>query len=95
MPARGRHWLAVWLVFALGTLAWVVARQTAAHVLATKLNETRTQRSVLEGRRAELLRRIRTAGSRAVLIPRAHALGLRLPADTEIIILHVPSPEKP
>ncbi|MSR07537.1 MAG: hypothetical protein EXR93_10810 [Gemmatimonadetes bacterium] len=95
MAARGRHWLAVWLVFALGVLAWVVARQTAAHVLATKLNEVRTERSVLEGRRAELLRRIRAAGSRAVLTPRARALGLRLPADTDIIILQVPTPERP
>ena len=95
MPTRGRHWLAVWLLFALGTLAWVVARQTAAVVLVTKLRDTRTQRSVLEGRRAELLRRIRTATSRAVLIPRARAMGLRLPADSEIVILQVPSPEKP
>ena len=95
MPARGRHWLALWLLFALGTLGWVVARQTASVVLATRLRETRAQRSVLEGQRAELLRRIRAAGSRAVLIPRARALGLRLPADSEIIILQVPSPEKP
>jgi hypothetical protein len=95
MPARGRHWLALWLLFALGTLAWVVARQTASVVLVTRLRETRAQRSVLEGQRAELLRRIRAAGSRAVLIPRARALGLRLPADSEIIILQVPSPEKP
>lgn len=95
MPARGRHWLAAWLLFALGTLAWVVARQTASVVLVRALGETRTERSVLEGRRAELLRRIRTASSRAVLIPRARALGLRLPADSEIIILQVPNPEKP
>lgn len=95
MPARGRHWLAVWLLFALATLAWVVARQTASVVLVRELVESRSQRSVLEGRRAELLRRIRAAGSRAVLIPRARALGLRLPADSEIIILQVPNPEKP
>ena len=95
MAPRGRHWLAAWLLFALVTLAWVVARQTAAVVLVTRLRDTRTQRSVLEGRRAELRRRIRAAGSRAVLIPRARALGLRLPADSEIIILQIPSPEKP
>lgn len=95
MPARGRHWLAVWLVFALAILAWVVARQTDAVVLVTSLRETRSERSVLEGRRAELLRRIRAAGSRAVLIPRARALGLRLPADSEMIILQVPSPDRP
>lgn len=95
MQARGRHWLALWLVFALATLAWVVARQTASVVLVRGLTEARTERSVLEGRRAELLRRIRAAGSRAVLIPRARALGLRLPADSEIIILQVPNARKP
>ena len=31
---------------------------------------------------------------RAVLIPRAQGLGLRLPADSEIIILQVPNPER-
>ena len=95
MPARGRHWLAAWLLFALAILGWVVARQTAAVVLVTRLNAVRGERSLLEGRRAELLRRLRTAGSRAVLIPRARALGLRLPADSEIIILQVPGPERP
>jgi hypothetical protein len=94
MPARGRHWLAVWLLFALAILGWVVARQTAAVVLVTRLNEVRAERSLLESRRAELRRRLRTAASRAVLIPRARALGLRLPADSEIIILQVPNPER-
>jgi hypothetical protein len=95
MAARGRHWLALWLLFFLGILAWVVARQTASVVLAARLSQVRTERSTLETRRAELTRRIRTAGSRAVLIPRAQALGLRLPADSEIVILHVPEPEVP
>jgi hypothetical protein len=95
MPARGRHWLALWLLFFLGILAWVVARQTASVVLASQLSQARTERSTLETRRAELIRRIRTAGSRAVLIPRARGMGLRLPADSEIVILHVPDPEVP
>jgi len=91
---KGRHWMAFWLFFFLGTLAWVVARQTASVVLATQLRETRAQRSRFEGLKADLLRRIRTASSRAVLIPRAQARGLRLPADSEIIILQAPSPEQ-
>ena len=48
----------------------------------------------LEARQAELMTRIRQARSRKVLIPRAAALGLRLPADSEIVILQVPGPEK-
>ena len=89
---KGRHWLAFWLFFFLGVLAWVVARQTASVVLATQLRDIRSQRSRLEGLKADLLRRIRTASSRAVLIPRAEGRGLRLPADSEIIILQVPAP---
>jgi len=90
---KGRHWLAFWLFFFLAILAWVVARQTSSVMIARKLGDARTRRSALEGVKSDLLRRIRTASSRAVLIPRAQAHGLRLPADSEIIILQVPNPE--
>jgi hypothetical protein len=89
---RGRVWVTLWLVFVLAILAWVVARQTSAVVSAGELDEVRNRRSLLEARRAELLRRIREAESRAVLVPRAEALGLRLPADSEIVILPAPVP---
>jgi hypothetical protein len=89
---RGRVWVTLWLVFVLAILAWVVARQTSAVVNAGELDELRNQRSLLEARRAELLRRIREAESRAVLVPQAEALGLRLPADSEIVILPAPAP---
>ncbi len=83
--------MTVWLVSVLGVLMWVVARQTASHVTATELREVQEQRASLEAQRAELLRRIREVGSRAVLVPRAESLGLRLPADSEIIIVRVPA----
>lgn len=83
-----------WLLFFLAILAWVVARQTAAVVAATELSELREQRAQLEARQAELLARIRTGKSRRVLIPNAQGLGLRLPADSEIIILQVPGTER-
>ncbi len=84
-----------WLVFALAVLGWVVARQTSAHLLAGELGGLRNERSAREADRATLERRIREASSRARLIPRAERLGLRLPADTQIVILQVPSPEIP
>lgn len=90
MTARGRHWFVLWLVFALAILAWVIARQTASVLLAAELRERRAERSAAEAERAALHQRIRTAESRAVLIPRAESLGLRLPADSEIIILQMP-----
>ena len=89
MAVKGRHWVAVWLVVLLAALWAVIARQTASLNAARALTDVRAERASLEGRRAELERRIRTAQSRAVLLPRAQRLGLRQPADTEIILLPV------
>lgn len=93
MALKGRHWLALWLLAFLA-VAWVViARQTAALRAARALADARVTRAGLEARHAELERRIRTAQSRAVLLPRAEQqLGLHLPADTEIILLPLPVP---
>ncbi len=93
MKIRGRGWVALWLLSFLGVLVWVVARQTAAHVTATELRRVQEERSALEARRAEWLRRIRAASSRVVLVPRAESLGLRLPVDSEIVILRIPANE--
>src|SRR5262245_64617066 len=84
MAARGRDWFALWLLLGLATLWAIVARQTDAHQTAGELRDLRTRRAALEGRRADLERRIRAATSRAVLVPRAQRLGLRAPADSEI-----------
>jgi hypothetical protein len=92
MQAKGRYWVAGWLIFFLAILAWVANRQSAAVMAASELEQLRQQRAVLEARQGELLARIRSARSREVLIPRAQAIGLRLPADSEIIILQVPIP---
>ncbi|HEX9283427.1 MAG TPA: hypothetical protein VF882_06530 [Gemmatimonadales bacterium] len=91
MRLKGRHWIAGWLVTFLA-VTWVVyARQTAAIRAASELGEIRGRRANLEGHRAALERRIRTAESRAVLVPRAQAgLGLHLPSDSEIILLPAP-----
>jgi hypothetical protein len=72
---------------------WVVyARQTAAIRAARELSDVRARRANLEDQRATLERRIRSAASRAVLVPRAQAhLGLHLPSDSEITL--VPAPE--
>lgn len=87
MRLKGRIWIAIWLVFVLVVLVWVVSRDTSGFQTATELNELRNERSVLQAEKADLMRRIREGESRARLIPRAEALGLRLPADSEIVIL--------
>ena len=91
MRLRGRHWIAVWLVLLLGALWAVIARQTASLNAARALADLRDQRAALEGRRAELEQRVRNGQSRAVLVPRARKMGLRLPADTEIILIPAPN----
>ena len=92
MALKGRHWLGLWLLAALAALSLVIWRQTDGLRAARALAEARERHASLEGTRSELQRRIRDAESRAVLIPRAQQrLGLRQPADTEIILLPVPS----
>lgn len=87
MRLKGRIWIAIWLVFALVVLVWVVSRDTSGFMAAAKLRNLRNERSVLRADKAALMRRIREAESRVVLIPRAESMGLRLPADSEIVIL--------
>jgi cell division protein FtsL len=94
MRLKGRIWIAIWLAFALIVLAWVVSRDTSGFRTAAELRDLRDQRSVLQAEKAALMRSIREAESRAVLIPRARALGLRLPADSEIVILQAPNRER-
>jgi hypothetical protein len=94
MAAKGRYWAAAWLLAFLGAAWIVIARQTSAIRTARALAALREERADLEGRRADFERRIRAAESRAVLVHRARdALGLRLPADTEIILLPAPGAE--
>lgn len=84
-----------WLAFVLAMLWWVSLRQETSFRLAARLNAQRTQRSVREAERAALIRRIREAESRAVLVPRAESLGLRFPQDSEIVFLPMPDTEHP
>ena len=94
MAPRGRFWLLLWLGFVLGVLAWVNARQTASVMLARTLQDARAERGAAEAERAALQRRLREAGSRWELIPRAEALGLRAPADSEIVTLRAAPEER-
>lgn len=87
---RGRLWVMLWLVFVLGILFWVVARQTASVVAAAELDSLRVERSDLEAQRTELIGRVRRAESRRVLGERVEKIGLRAAVDSEIVILAAP-----
>ncbi|MBI4512601.1 MAG: hypothetical protein HY702_00685 [Gemmatimonadetes bacterium] len=47
------------------------------------------QRAAIEAQRTELLRGIEVLRSRARVVPAAQALGLRLPAEGELVILEL------
>ena len=91
MKLKGRHWVAIWLAGFLVMAAAVVWRQTEALATVRQLRTLEAARGALEATRADAIAAIRHARSRAVLVPLAQArLGLRLPQDTEIIILQDP-----
>ena len=94
MRIRGRIWLVLWLIFILVILAWVIRRNTDGYVVAGQLDSLRTRESYLVGQRVDLVYRIRRAESRAVLVPRAEAIGLREPADSEVVSLPAPDTER-
>lgn len=93
MALKGRHWAAVWLLAFLAVAWIVIARQTSAIRAARALTALREEHANLAGHGAELERRIRAATSRTNLMRRARTSGLRLPADTEIILLPAPNGE--
>ncbi len=91
MKLKGRHWVAIWLAGFLVMAAAIVWRQTEARVTVRQLQALQAARAALEATRADAISAIRHAESRAVLVPLAQArLGLRLPQDTEIVILQLP-----
>ena len=88
MKLKGRYWIAVGLAGFLAVAAAVVWRQTAALASAKELRTLQAARGALETSRAAAAAGVRRARSRAVLVPLAASrLGLRLPQDTEIVIL--------
>ncbi len=94
MKPKGRHWLALWLGLFLAIAGIVIARDAASYRTARRLTEFRQQRLTLEAERAELIRRIRLASSREVLVPKAERrLGLHRPSDTEYVLFRLPPVE--
>jgi hypothetical protein len=93
---KGRHWLALWLTLFLAVAGVVVARDTASYRSARRLAALRQERVRLEAEQAELIRRVRLASSREVLVPKAERnLGLHRPSDTEYVLFPLPIPVEP
>ncbi len=88
---KGRYWLALWLALFVGSAAVVQWRQTRALAAARELAALVAVHGALEVSKANLAQRVHRARSRAVLVPLAERrLGLRLPQDSEIVMLQPP-----
>jgi hypothetical protein len=95
MRLKGRHWLMIWLLVFLVVLVAITTRQTEGFRTAARLRDLREERMALEARRGELVRRIRAASSRQVLVPTvSRELGLHEPADSEFVLFVVPPDEQ-
>lgn len=90
MQFKGRHWVLLWLALFLVVAGAVIARNSSAFRISRDLTRLREERASLEARRAELERRVRAASSRQVLSDRATRAGLRMPEDSEIVLLGWP-----
>ena len=91
MTLRGRHWFALWLAAFLAVAWVVVSRQSAYRGAADELRSLEVARGALQVTKATALGEILKARSRGVLVPLAERrLSLRLPQDSEIIILQDP-----
>jgi len=90
---KGRYWVMLWLTCFLGVAAVVQWRQGQAYAVGRDLASLERSRGALEVTKANLTGRIRRDESRAALVPLAERrLGLRLPLDSEIVILQAPGP---
>ena len=79
------------LLFA--SLSMVVFRQGRALDALRSMEAARTERVMLQAERSDLQREIQRLESRARVVAVAGSrLGLRVPAASEIVILHAPSP---
>lgn len=93
MRLKGRYWVALWLGVVLAVAVAVISRQRAAVEVAARLRRLRVQQTTLQATRAELEAEANRLASRAVLVPVAERrLGLREPADTEIVRVAPPVP---
>ncbi|HUF49942.1 MAG TPA: cell division protein FtsL [Longimicrobiales bacterium] len=79
-------------VLLFAALSLVVWRQARAFDALRGLDAARSERALLQAERAELQREIQYLESRARVVAVAgERLGLRVPAASEIVILHAPS----
>lgn len=91
VAGRGRRVVAGFLVAFVLVASIVIWRRSHGIVQARELRELERQQRQLEAERARLERDIRLASSRSRLVPVAERLGMRMPLDSEIVVLTLPA----
>ena len=95
-PGRGRLRFVLLLLGFLVIAMGVILRRSHGIAAARELQELEARRAALVAERLRLDGEIRAAGSRATLQPIAEQrLQMRVPADSQVIILPRPSNERP
>ncbi|MGQ0766251.1 MAG: hypothetical protein ACT4OZ_11350 [Gemmatimonadota bacterium] len=89
---RARSRIAVGLIAFLTVATIVIARRSSGVARARALHDLDRQRSSLESERARLVNEIRSATSLGRLLPVVSArLGMRVPADSQLVRLRRPA----
>ena len=92
---RGRGWAVVGLMLVTFVLVGsaVVWRRTLGIAQARELHDLALERQQLLSERAALQGEARVAASRARILPVAQQrLGMRIPADTQMVLIQRPAP---
>lgn len=87
VPYRGRYLVIGWTIVFVAVAGMIVVRQKRSFVSQAALRDMTMERDRLEEVRTDLESRISALRSRRVLGPKAAALGLRTPSDSEWVSL--------
>ncbi len=89
VQVRGRHFVLAWTIVFLAATGAIVVRSRTAFEATNRIGEMEKERDRLREAQADLQSRIAALKSRPVLGPKAAALGLHTPSDSESVSLHV------
>ncbi len=84
---RGRYLVIGWTIVFLVVTGTIVVRQNRGFAAQSTLRDLTTERDRLQEVKADLESRISALRSHQVLGPKAAALGLRTPSDSEAVSL--------
>jgi len=84
---RGRWYVAGGLIVFVIVAAAVIARRSYGHQEGLELTALQRRKAALESERVRLDQQIRDGSSMSVIVPKAQRLGMRMPSESQIIVL--------